>query len=294
MKFNFGEGAKSAFWMLEVGARALPPHTDVLYRYFGEDVAIRLTQTALSYPENAKVPQYVLNAFGIGTAGVAELEKVAEKYPRPDLTMIDQRIFQALPLELKNYYGPCWGEAWEFFYALNPISEVSQTTQVARLPAGSEETIAALAEIEKVLRKSIKESHALNQMEHFDWFVHRLPNGTISAAMGVEADAHPDPQEYQQLIGMDLRQALREESRNLDKSRVRSVHFAGLGADPQYRGKGFGTAVMVAAINWHLENGYDFIRFGMWDWNHRARSLYQRLGISANGKVILGRAQKWR
>ncbi|XCB30049.1 GNAT family N-acetyltransferase [Arcanobacterium hippocoleae] len=75
---------------------------------------------------------------------------------------------------------------------------------------------------------------------------------------------------------------------------MRSAHFAGLGADPEFQGCGYGTAVMVGAINWYLTHGYDFIRFGMWDWNDKARRLYRRLGIGWNGGVIFGQsADDW-
>lgn len=282
-----GEGIYSPFWLFEIGGSALSAGTTLLYHHYTPDLAVRLTKEPRKADTDSAT---ILYAFGDPIAGVKELAKVAEKFSRPSLVMIDQRIYNHLPQELLKFYGPYWGRGWEFFYALKALPEVPGVAQVIRLPANSTDTLAALPEIEKVLRASIKHTHALDQMEKYNWFIHRQADGRITAAMGAEDDHFPNPHEYTKYLGVDLRQIFHPNLSVKDLPPVKSAHFAGLGADPEFKGLGYGTAVIVGAINWYLNHSYDFIRFGMWDWNDRARKLYNRLGISHNGSVIFGRA----
>ncbi|XCB30048.1 hypothetical protein RQN30_00840 [Arcanobacterium hippocoleae] len=208
MDLETAEGVNSPFWMFEIGGRALPAGTKIIYHYFGADAAVRLTQTQGAGGGYSWEPRTVLYAFGQAQAGVRELAKIAAEFTRPEMVMIDRRIYKALPPELKEFYGPYWGKGWEFFYAASPLADVPETGNVVRLKAGSMETISAISEIERVLRASIKETHALHEMEKFDWFVHRLADGRITAAMGAEDDHLPDPGAYLSSVGVDLREIL--------------------------------------------------------------------------------------
>ncbi|MDY5585033.1 MAG: GNAT family N-acetyltransferase, partial [Arcanobacterium sp.] len=182
------------------------------------------------------------------------------EYKRPDLVMISEEIFSELDRESRDFYGPHWGFSWEFFFAEEPLEEVPGQAEVRFISASSSEFEKYSAEIKEVLEGANPITDALENFSKLDWYAHFSEEGKITSVMGIEYHEH-------------------------------AIHFSGLGTNPLYRGKGYGSAVMVEAINDSLRRGHQAIYFGMWDWNQGARKLYRKLGIDSGGVLILGDSQ---
>lgn len=58
-----------------------------------------------------------------------------------------------------------------------------------------------------------------------------------------------------------------------------SFHLQGLGVLPAERSRGLGAALTAAATRTLLSTGASWVSLGMWDDNHGARRIYQRLGL---------------
>lgn len=238
-------GASSAFWRLN---EWLHQEEDVLLEKASCDVGLVLF-------EGHTGPELVV--YGEPGPAIAALEDVVARGIVPERTMINREVYGALDERLRNYFGPNWGHAWDFFWAKGPVAPVPYCELVEYVRAGSLEFHTYRADIRQALLASNPISDAVDQLDELDWFFLRAPDGQIATVMGAER------------VG-DV------------------IGFYGLGTVPDYRGHGYGGATMVGAVNASLDLAAA-IRFGVWAWNEGAMRLYTRLGVRHDGALISGR-----
>lgn len=176
-----------------------------------------------------------------------------------DRTMMSYSLFEGLPESLLHRVAPHWGFEWDLYYADRPLPPVPGADKVELIERTSAEFSELRGQIVAALRSSNPITSALNEVDELDWFILREDDGNIATVMGAN-------------FGDDL------------------VHFAGLGTVPNARGRGFGGATMVGAVNISLSR-VPLVQFGVWSWNTGALRLYDRLGLTRAGRVISGREE---
>ncbi|WP_300047092.1 GNAT family N-acetyltransferase [Trueperella sp.] len=200
-----------------------------------------------------------LIVYGEPGSAIPALVELAGRAVAPAHTLINREVYGALDEPLREHFGPSWGHAWDFFWADQPLAPVEHCERVEFCAAASEEMAEVRGEIRAALLASNPISDAVGELDRLDWFYLRAPDGNIATVMGAERTGG-------------------------------AVGFHGLGTVPDYRGNGYGGAMMVGAVNAALERA-QFIRFGVWAWNEGAMRLYTRLGITRDGAIISGRVE---
>ncbi|MDP9805426.1 GNAT superfamily N-acetyltransferase [Trueperella bonasi] len=171
-------------------------------------------------------------------------------------TMINRETYEALDSSLREYYGPHWGYAWDFFWTQTPLKPVDHCERVEFLRAGSAQLKAVENDVRNALIATNPITGAIDRFADLDWFILRADNGEIVTVMGA--------------------------------TQGEGMSFEGLGTVPKYRGLGYGGATMVGAVNLALQL-VNHVQFGVWAWNMDAMRLYRRLGLNHDGALITGR-----
>ncbi|MFC5370072.1 GNAT family N-acetyltransferase [Arcanobacterium bovis] len=244
-------GISSFFWQHEI-APWLESQKDRIVFYEGDDRAavVILRSSDMAY---AGV-DYEGKAFGHPDRVIELLTSLDDAVLSKCEIMMNREVYEHMPHELRERCGAHWGHEWEFFFATEPIPSVQGDDAVVVLRAGSHGFRERRDEIMEVLQKANPISEAVDDIDTLDWFVIPGDNGRLACVMGAS-------------------------------ERGGKIHFAGLATDPDYRGKGFASAVMVASVNYWLSLDKT-VFFGMWAWNHKARKLYLRLGITPGPHLI--------
>lgn len=214
----------------------------------------------LAIVDGTKGPRLI--AYGEPKAAIAALTDFAGRGLVPHTTMINREVYGALDEATRTHFGPYWGHAWDFFWTDAPLAEIEHCERVEFLRAHSAKLEPVRDEVRAALLASNPISAAVDEFDHLDWFILRAPDGNIATVMGAERSG----------TGMG---------------------FHGLGTVPAYRGKGYGGATMVGAVNASLQLA-SHIQFGVWGWNDGAMRLYSRLGIRHDGGLIFGSDQPFK
>lgn len=196
--------------------------------------------------------------YGEPSRGVPALQNLLGQGIVPARTMMNREIYGALDADLRNHFGPNWGNAWDFFWTEEPLPAVDNSDRVELLRSGSEELKAVEDEVREALLASNPITSAIEHFDRLDWFILRADDGKIATVMG--------------------------------STQEEGMSFEGLGTIPDYRGHGYGGATMVGAVNLSLEH-VSHVQFGVWSWNEGAMRLYRRLGIHHDGGMIIGREE---
>ncbi|MDO5025702.1 MAG: GNAT family N-acetyltransferase [Trueperella sp.] len=188
------------------------------------------------------------------------LAEVRENFARPDRSLLHQPVWAELAALERAHFGPEWGFAWDYYWITEPLPAIPNAELVEFFPAGSVQLQEIADEVYQVLVASNPISDSVANFAKLDWFVLRLSDGAVATVLGAEP-------------------------------RGRELFLHGLGTAPQYRGQGYGGAIMVGAINLALAS-YHSVQFGVWNWNHSAKRLYRRLGITNPAdELIVGRRE---
>lgn len=249
---EFSTGADSPFWVQGTSRQTSGP---VLYELLTSEVAVRL---AYVRPDSSEI---MLLAAGNGEVGAQELAKISEQFSPPQRTMIERGIYDALPLNLRKFYGPHWGWEWDYYWTNEKLPPSVREIDLKVSPPGSANSSAVHQRIYAALQDSNTTTAAKSEFANFTWFYVETAEGEIAA-----------------VVGMDILTGVAE------------LH--GLGTRPKFRKQGYGSALMIAATNYCFENaGVKALQFGMWHWNSNARRIYQRLGYQQAGVFLSGRAE---
>ena len=173
--------------------------------------------------------------------------------PAPSRAMFQSNTRKGLADRHREWLGEHEGHEWDFFFSDSQLEVQPGDDHVSLLDLPTWR-----AEIERVITASNPITTALQDLDSLTWYGY-IDGNLLGGAMGVER------------------------LENADGSL--SSLFAGLGTDPEMQGRGIGGAVMSGTINRELkETG--IVTFGMWSWNHRARKLYRKLGITEGYSYI--------
>ncbi|QJC21745.1 GNAT family N-acetyltransferase [Arcanobacterium buesumense] len=192
---------------------------------------------------------------------IKHISYIQRTFARPSLTLMTQQIADALPTDIKEYLGPSFGWAWDFYYVNKPLNPVHSSHDVVEVALGSSRIASYRDEIFQVLEMSNPISDALDFFDSLSWFT-IFSDDRIVAVLGYE-------------------------------EREGCAYLHGLGTHPDYRQHGYGGAVMVGAVNQLLKRNTS-VQFGMWAWNNNARRLYRRLGITHGGALIHAQRQAFK
>lgn len=258
---EFGTGANGALWKIgyaEVTAK------DPVYIVENDSVGVCVYRLDAEYHPTAEElghdrERLAVIAFGEPEAVLAELSRVRETYPEIARISTSVDVLEAMTPEEREAWGPNWGFGWDFFWSDQPLAPVPGSESVRFIP--STEAAEVRDELEEILLQANPITDALNNIDKLDWYVIDQEDGSPAAVVGTHVIDGPD--------GISM------------------VHFKGLGTLPELRGRGYGSALMVGAINKALEE-HDLIQFGMWSWNDNARRMYGRVGIQHGGGIING------
>jgi GNAT superfamily N-acetyltransferase len=66
----------------------------------------------------------------------------------------------------------------------------------------------------------------------------------------------------------------------------KAIEIVQLYAEKKMIGKGVGPALMQAALDWALAQGFEWVWLGVWEHNHRAQAFYQKWGFERFGEHI--------
>lgn len=193
-----------------------------------------------------------LMCYGEHDAVLTLLEQVEEEI---DFVQIPSEIAPEVLAHPERFprIGTHEGPSWEMFYTLAPLPNVTSKGHFVILDGAANET-----EIRTCLEQGNPTTAALDRVPDHSWFGIRDDAGLLVSVMG-----------YSEFSG---------------RSGQLVTHFEGLGTLPSERGKGYGSALMYAAVD-HVFETRDAVVFGMWDSNEGARRLYNRLGYSSAGVV---------
>ncbi|MBM7825452.1 GNAT superfamily N-acetyltransferase [Arcanobacterium pluranimalium] len=244
-------GISSFFWQHEI-APWLETQKEQIIFYEGDNQGV-VAIVRSSDPQNSGIV-FEGKAFGHPKRVIELLESLDDEVLGKSEIMMNREVYENMPHDLCERCGAHWGHEWEFFFATQAVPSVAGDDAVVVIPTGSEEFLKRRAEILAVLQKANPISEAVDDIDRLDWFVIPGDDGKLACVMG--ASEHGG-----------------------------KIHFAGLATDPHYRGRGFASAVMVATVNYWLLQGKT-IYFGMWAWNHKARKLYLRLGLTPGPRLI--------
>lgn len=174
----------------------------------------------------------------------------------PPLTwgMMAEPIAEHLTDRAREFFGPYWGNQWDFYWATEPLPQQTghENVQLLDLATWRDEVV-------RVIEESNPSTSALADVDGHQWYGFITDEGDLAAAMAVQRRTAGDGSP--------------------------TTHFAGLGTDPAFRGQGIGGATMGTAINKELEQ-VDSVAFGMWSENDPARNLYAKLGITLDIRLI--------
>ena len=217
-----------------------------------------LAGTQLSQPDLGmwlSSDQSELVLYGEISPALEKLAQLARSGVRPRDTMINREVYGALGADLRDFFGPYWGHAWDFFYTDSPLpkSELSEQVRFVANPAPDE-----LERIESALQNANPITDALSELSELSWYICYAPNGEIASVMGARI--------------------------------TRFASFSGLGTVEKYRGQGYGAALLSGATN-HALSQVEFVRFGVWSWNEGAIRLYNRLGFTYGAGLIKGSSE---
>lgn len=200
----------------------------------------------------------VLMADGEPKAASSLIHEALVHVPHVDRCVLPYTLYSNLDEALVQRIAPNWGFEWDLYYADSELPVVPGVERVEFIERNTPAFDMHRDRIIAALRVSNPITSALDEVDELDWFVIREGDDIVSL-MGAAS-------------GPDL------------------VHFAGLGTLPAARGKGYGGALMVAAVNFALKRA-PIIQFGVWSWNTGALRLYDRLGLVNAGRVISGKHQ---
>ncbi|MGV9182709.1 GNAT family N-acetyltransferase [Arcanobacterium canis] len=206
--------------------------------------------------------QRELIAVGDPDSAISAIAQIGGDW-RPDITTMTTEIREALPEDMAQFLGPEWGYRWEFWYADSPLQPVAVTENVVLLTHGSNDLAQYADDIREALAASNPISDANESFDKLSWFVAFAEEGSVGAVMGCETH----------VVGEQ-----------------RLAYFHGLGTVPAFRGRGYASTLMVAAVNIALES-HDAIYFGMWAWNEGACRIYSRVGLTNGAHLIEGRRE---
>lgn len=145
---------------------------------------------------------------------------------------------------------------------------------------GSDDIEVALPMLEAFVLSSTENRYSINNV-----LVAEIDGAPVGAIVCFAADSQP---------GLDnqLLRELNKRGLNLERLTLEGEegtwYLSTMGIDPEFRGKGIGTALMNAAMARGRERGYDRVSLLVSPGKPRARALYERLGFSAVGPVHMG------
>ncbi|WP_124054872.1 GNAT family N-acetyltransferase [Arcanobacterium ihumii] len=250
-------GMRSPFWQFEIQPELNDAQDRIIFSYGDEHCAVTILETRESNESGTK---YEGTAFGQPQQVIEQLKQIPEQFLGDLELMMNRDVYEAMDDELRAKFGTHWGHEWEFFFATEPIPSVKGDDAVRVIKSGTEEYLHEREAILAVLKKANPISEAVQNVDKLDWFVIPADGGAQDSKLACVMGAHENDGK---------------------------MHFAGLATDQDYRGRGLASAVMVATVNYWLEQG-KVIHFGMWGWNHQARKLYLRLGLTRGARLIIG------
>lgn len=249
---EFGTGARSDFWQLVMGKS----DDSALYSREDDAVAIRVEPDPWAKRDGGGDDLMRCVAWGEPNVAIDELLKARGEFGPFNRMMIGTEIYEAMTDEQRDQLAPHWGHGWDLYWADEKFADVGRSADVELYRSGTPEYEVNFDEIREALKASNPITSALKHMDDYDWFILRNESGEIVTIMGATFDKY--------------------------------AHFAGLGTVPEHRGKGYGGATMIGAINIALDI-CEMVQFGVWSWNEGALRLYDRLRITRSGAVISGR-----
>ena len=82
--------------------------------------------------------------------------------------------------------------------------------------------------------------------------------------------------ENEKLAGFVLAMIMEEPD---DLINIPYVSINELAVDKEFRGSGIGTALMKKIEDWALENDINIVQLNVWEFNKKAKTLYEKLGF---------------
>ncbi|MGO1591404.1 MAG: GNAT family N-acetyltransferase [Ancrocorticia sp.] len=156
-------------------------------------------------------------------------------------------LTRGIPLtkELRAWLPPNWGNLWDYYWTREPLAPHPWARDVHRITAQDARPIVTVAN---------PLSEAFEDFEGYRWYG-LTSDGTLASVLG----AKDEP--------------------------TGAVYIGGLGTLPEYRGRGFGGAIMTGVTANELQT-HHLLNFGMWAENP-ARTLYESLGYVHGGAQII-------